>query len=272
MNDAFGSDESSLRLVLGDDEPPPVRIHNEAGRSPFLLIGDHAGKLIPRSLGNLGVKGDDLVRHIAWDIGVAELGLRLSDSLDSVFIHQPYSRLVVDCNRSPSSTAAIVEVSDGTPVPGNRSLGADEAARRFTEIHAPYHAAIAAELERRAETRAPTILVSLHSFTPAMNGKARPWQIGVLHDAGNVQFARLTLAALEANRDLRVGDNEPYQMDGTDYTIPFHAYPRGLPYVELEIRQDLIAADEGVEQYCAIVRAALECALAKSGRQAPDLT
>ncbi len=34
-------------------------------------------------------------------------------------------------------------------------------------------------------------------------------------------------------------------MDGIDYTIPRHAKARGLDYLELEVRQDLIAHEAG---------------------------
>ena len=37
-----------------------------------------------------------------------------------------------------------------------------------------------------------------------------------------------------------MGDNQPYAMDGVDFTAPFHAHRRGLDAVELEIRQDLL--------------------------------
>ncbi len=259
-------DDASLGPLLGHDEPPPVCTYNALGSSPFLLVGDHAGNAIPSSLKDLGVASENLVRHIAWDIGIAELGQCLADSLDSVFIHQPYSRLVVDCNRAPASPGAILDESDGTTIWGNQNLNGVEAARRVAEIHTPYHTAIAAELDRRSEAKMPPILVSLHSFTAVMGGVPRPWQVGVLHDGGDAMFAELVLSELETVPGLCVGNNEPYKMDTTDYTIPFHAYPRRLPYAEFEVRQDLLTNSEGVIRWCSILKRALVAALALNGK------
>ena len=251
-------------MMLAADEPPPVITLNPSGISPFLLIGDHAGNAIPRSLDALGVGEADRTRHIAWDIGVAALGERLSAALDAVFIRQHYSRLVIDCNRAPGAPSSIPEVSDGTAIPGNRGLDRSEADERARRIHAPYQQAIAEEIARRGAAGLPTVLIALHSFTPRMNGFDRPWHVGVLHSAGDTRFAQATLAALREDAALVVGDNEPYQMDGTDYTVPRHAFAAGLPYAELETRQDLLSDSDGIGRWCAILRRALEAANASA--------
>lgn len=252
------------QLLLSADDPPPVRITNPLGMSRFLLIGDHAGNRVPARLQSLGIGKSDTTRHIAWDIGIAAVGEALSNALDAVFIHQAYSRLVIDCNRDAGAPDAIPPVSDGTAIPGNQLLSPIDRATRVAEIHAPYHAAIAAEVARRDAAGRDTILVSLHSFTPAMNGRARPWQIGVLHAGGQARFARAVLQILEARSDLCVGDNEPYAMDGIDYTIPRHAFPSGRSYVEIEIRQDLLVEPEQHRWWTDLL-ATVFCAAASSG-------
>lgn len=246
----------------GPANPAPVIVFNPHERSPFLLLGDHAGIAIPAALGTLGLGAADLARHIACDIGVKGLGEALAERLDAVFVHQRYSRLVVDCNRDPQAPDAIPERSDGTVIPGNVGLDATDRAARIAAVHAPYQAAIAAEIARRAE---PPILVSLHSFTPVMAGQARPWDVGILHDAGEVRFAHAMRDALAARGDLVVGDNEPYRMDSIDYTVPRHAYAAGLAYAEIEVRQDHLADAAGQRRWAAIIEAALRAA---PGRQA----
>ncbi len=230
-----------------------MAIVNPRGRSPFLLIGDHAGNRVPVALGTLGLEPAERERHIAWDIGIAGLGERLGERLDAVFLHQRYSRLVVDCNRSPAQHDAIAAVSDRTPIPANAALTDTDRAQRFAEIHEPYQAAIAAEIARRDAAGQPTVLIALHSFTPALRGAApgtvRPWQIGVLHDSGDTAFAHAMLARLRLEENLTVGDNEPYRMDLIDYTVPRHAYPGRRPYAELEVRQDLIADPAGQDAW-----------------------
>ena len=238
----MNSQSSPTLLSVGD--PPPFQIHNPDGASPFLLIGDHAGNVVPGALDRLGLNDAELGRHIGWDIGIAGLGVRLAEALGAVFIRQTYSRLVIDCNREPGAPDAMPEVSDKTLVPANQGLGEAARAARVDEIHAPYHAAIASELARRDAAGIDTILVALHSFTPAMQGVPRPWQIGILHSGGDASFALALLRGLRERGDLTVGDNQPYAMDGIDYTVPRHAFEARRRYAEIEIRQDLLATGD----------------------------
>lgn len=221
---------------------PPALVTKDTGASAILLLSDHAGRVIPQELGDLGLAPPDLDRHIAWDIGVAGLGKALAEWLDAVFIHQRYSRLVIDCNRALETDGLIVEVSDQTFVPGNADLTGPGRQARIDEIYLPYHERISAELRKRRDHGQSTLLVSLHSFTPVFGGFIRPWKFGVLHrnDSG---LARSVLEKLRAVHGKAVGDNEPYAMDGIDFTIPFHADAFGLPYVEIEVRQDLIGTE-----------------------------
>ncbi len=254
--------------LLGTEDAAPVVVVNPKGASSFLLIGDHAGKAVPTRLEGLGLTDAELSRHIGWDIGVGELGATLAEQLDAVFVRQTYSRLVIDCNRSAAQPDVIAETSDATPVPGNAALDEADRAARFAEIHTPYHAGIAAELARRDAAGMTTVLVALHSFTPAMRGalrgQDRPWQIGILHDGGNTGFAHALLAMLRAEPDLTVGDNEPYRMDLIDYTIPRHAYPAGRPYAEIEIRQDLLGTSDACRTWAARLARVLPAALART--------
>lgn len=253
--------------LLSAEDPPAVRIDNPAGRSTFLLLGDHAGNAVPAKLGHLGISSADLSRHIGWDIGVAELGALLAEALDAVFVHQTYSRLVIDCNRDPAAADAVPETSDGTVVPENRGRSEKERANRLAEIHQPYQAAIADEIARRAALGMTTVLVSLHSFTPVMAGIARPWDVGVLYEGGNTAFALALLKGLARDDALVVGDNQPYRMDDTDHTVPRHAFGSALRYAEIEVRQDLISAPAGQSLWAAtlareLVRAEIESARA----------
>jgi predicted N-formylglutamate amidohydrolase len=231
--------------LLAPDEPPAVVEYRPAGASPFLLVCDHAGRRIPRRLHNLRLAESDLVRHIAWDIGIAGVGRQLAERLDACLIMQPYSRLVIDCNRPPGGATSITTLSDGTPIAGNENLSAQDAELRVREIFTPYHQTIARHLDARAKARRQTFLISLHSFTPVFAGIARPWLAGVLYHRYNA-LAYALRDLLRSQRDLVVGDNEPYNVtDDTDYTIPVHGEQRGLPHVAIELRQDLIGEELG---------------------------
>ncbi len=220
-----------------------------AGRSPFLLTSDHYGRLLPRALGDLGVANSELTRHIAWDIGIAGVSDRLAEMLDAHLIAQRYSRLVIDCNRPPSVASSIPAISEATAIPRNEGISADERSARRREIFEPYHGRINAVIDGRVHAKRPTVLVSLHSFTPVYAGVARPWHIGTLYHRDTV-LPRLLLKHLRSERDLVVGDNQPYAVsDITDYTIPVHGEARGLINTGIEIRQDLIADQSGQQQW-----------------------
>jgi predicted N-formylglutamate amidohydrolase len=189
------------------------------------------------------------LRHIAWDIGIAAVGRRLSRLLDAAVILQTYSRLVIDCNRDPNVPSSIPEISETTEIPGNRGLGKEARAARVEAIFRPYHNTIAAALDRRAAETRESVLVALHSFTPEFKGVSRPWQVAVLfnHDR---RLAHSLAELLRAEGNLFVGENEPYAVsDLTDYTVPVHGERRGLPHVEIEIRQDLIADSAGQKEW-----------------------
>jgi len=244
--------------VLTAGEQPPFIVQNPGARSPYLLVGDHAGVAIPRTLGDLGLPPEAFLRHIAVDIGICGLGPLLADRLGACFISQHYSRLVIDCNRDPARADAIAEVSDGTDIPANLGLTPADRQARIEAIFQPYHARIATELDWRAAQGLPTVMIALHSFTPVMRAFARPWRYGVLHLPGSA-FSDAALAALrEAFGDDLVGDNEPYRMDDIDFTVPHHAIARGLDYLELEVRQDLLETPEGQAEVAAAIAPVLE--------------
>ena len=255
---------ASYRPLLASGDPAPVRVTHAGGRSPFLLVCDHAGRAVPASLGDMGVAAPDWDRHIAWDIGAAGVCAALAAALAATCIAQAYSRLVIDCNRAPGHPTSIPAVSDGTAVPANAAISREDAALREAAIFAPYHAAIAAELDSRAGAGLPSVLIAVHSFTPVFGGMARPWQAGVLHNR-DPRLSHALARALSAEGFL-VGDNEPYQLsDESDYTVPVHAERRALPYVELEIRQDLIGGADGQAEWGARLARLLPAALGSLG-------
>lgn len=251
--------------LLGPDDPPPAEIVNPGGQSRIVLICEHAGRAVPAALGDLGLPPAEFERHIAWDIGAAGVARRLSALLDAPLVLQAYSRLVVDCNRPFDAPDAFPEVSDTTAVPANRGLSLAARHARFAAIHEPFHAAVAGLLDSRPEP-GRTVLAMVHSFTPMLlsEGIARPWHLGLLYRHDD-RLARRLLAAARALRPGLVADfNEPYRCTGaSDFAVPVHGEGRGLPYALMEIRNDLIAAPEGQEEWAAFLAEALAAAVAE---------
>ena len=243
------SDAGDTAPLLTEADLPPVLEFNEAGASPYLLACDHYGRIIPRTLGDLGVPASELTRHIAWDIGIAGVAERLSDHLNAHLIAQRYSRLVIDCNRPPDVASSVPLISEATLIPGNEGLARDAAEVRRREIFDPYHRRLGEVIDARIQRGQPTVLIALHSFTPVYAGIARPWHIGTLYQRDRT-LPPLLLQQLRAEGDLVVGDNEPYAVnDATDYTIPVHGERRGLINTGIEIRQDLIGDQSGEKQW-----------------------
>jgi predicted N-formylglutamate amidohydrolase len=246
---------------LTQRDPPPFSVEHADGVSPYFLTGDHAGRRLPLMLGRLGLGTAELDSHIAWDIGVAGLARHLAQALDAFLILQTYSRLVIDCNRPLRSSASVLAFSERTAVPGNRLVSDADAENRAREIFNPYHNRIRAELDARLQRQQPTLLVALHSFTPVFDGVARPWHAGVLYGRDG-RLGHVLLDLLRAEAGLCIGDNQPYAVsDETDYAVPVHGERRGIPHVELEIRQDLIADEAGQTSWAARLARLLTLAL-----------
>ncbi len=234
-----------MAALFEPDEAPVFEAIEDRSNSPFLITCDHAGRRLPRSLGSLGLPESELSRHIAWDIGAAGVARFMAEELGAFAILQTYSRLIIDCNRPLGMPSSIATLSEDTVIPGNRDVGPEEAERRARAIFTPYHDRIREELERRERRQQPSVLVAMHSFTPSYQGVGRPWHVGVLYNR-DARLAHVMLRLLRGDPGINVGDNEPYAAsDGTDYGVIEHGERRGIPYVEIEIRQDLVRDEAG---------------------------
>lgn len=231
-----------------------VEIINPGAVADLIITGDHAGNTVPAALGSLGLPHDELVRHIAWDIGAAGVARRLADRMDATAVLARVSRLVIDPNRPLGEPESIPAVSDGSPIPGNQNLSAADQQARADDFFHPYHHAIDRQIERlRRAGRRPAVL-SVHSFTPQLlvNGKPRPWHIGVMFSYER-DFADYLIGALHAHPGMVVGINEPYSGLTHGYAQKRHGLAQCLPHAQLEIRQDLIGAADGQDRWADIL-------------------
>lgn len=256
IRELFRPGGDDLPVLLGPGDALPFSFTQEAGAAPALLICDHASRAIPASLDRLGLDGADLARHIAWDIGVADVARLLAPRLDCPTVMAGFSRLVIDANRRTGSEGSIPVVSDGTRVPGNQDLGQREREARVEQLFKPYHAAVVRLIEAKLAIRQRPLLIFLHSFTPVMDGFQRPWEVGILWNRDR-RLAGLLIEAFRA-KGLTTGDNEPYSGASTeDYGLHAHAEARGLPCALIEVRQDLIDTRQGVRQWADLLHEVL---------------
>ena len=255
----------SAAALLGPDDPPAFEIVNHAGAGRAVLICDHAGRAIPAGLGSLGLDQAALWRHIAWDIGIADVTRALARHLDAPAVLAGYSRLVIDCNRRLDDPTSIAQESDGVRVPGNCGLTAADRAARADACFHPYHQAVERLIDGRLKAGLVPAVISMHSFTPVMNGFERPWHVGILWN----RDPRLPVPLLERlarEPGICVGDNEPYTgRDEHGYSIYVHGQDLGLPHVLIELRQDLIDTHHGAEEWAGRLGAVFAELLADDG-------
>ncbi|MDP2620533.1 MAG: N-formylglutamate amidohydrolase [Hyphomicrobiales bacterium] len=218
-----------------------VEVINPSAKGDFVLVCEHASNFIPAELHDLGLTGDAVKSHIAWDPGALRVAREMSSILGAPLVAQRVSRLVYDCNRPPEAQSAVPAESEIYRIPGNVELSAAARRARIEQYYAPFRDALAACLDRRMATGRAPVIVTVHSFTPVFKGVRRDLDIGVLHDADS-RFADVLLTIIEAETGLVIRRNEPYgPQDGVTHTLIAHALPRGLLNVMLEIRHDLIA-------------------------------
>lgn len=246
---------------MGLRPAPPVRVFNARGQSPFVLACDHATNHIPVEYADLGLSPHQRLMHIAWDPGALGVALQLSEMLDAPLVASTVSRLVVDCNRAPDAPDLVTTISERTEIVGNREVTEEERRARVERYHAPFHEAIAAQLDTRLAAGREAILVSIHSFTPVYKDVWRPWPIGLI----TPQDARFTQALFDALREatpgLLVGWNEPYSAHvGVTHTLEHHGDRRGIPCSMVEIRHDEILGDDGIALWASRLAEALRVA------------
>jgi predicted N-formylglutamate amidohydrolase len=230
-----------------------VRITNRNGRSPIVLICDHASNFIPEQFGGLGLGKRELESHIAWDPGALPVARRLAKALDAALVESRLSRLLIDCNRPLDAPDLICPVSETTIIPGNGDLSLEDRQARVALSWQPFHEAVEQLIKDRLLQDRETTLVSIHSFTPVYNGVRRSWHIGILHDEDR-SIADPLIAALKSSEGIVVGDNEPYSpADRVYFTLERHGRSRGLPCAMIEIRNDEIGDEAGQRKWAGLL-------------------
>lgn len=239
--------------LIGPGDSPPFTTYNDHGKSPALLVADHASPFFPASLNQLGLADWVLERHVAWDIGSDKLVRFLADELDAQAILAGFSRLIIDPNRNPDDPTVIPEISDGIAIPGNMDLDNRQRRFRIDSFFNPYHGKIAQRLNQFSETDIVPAMISVHTCSPVFDRIVRPWHIGIMWDK-DPRIPVPLIERLGAMDGVCVGDNEPYSgRHPHDFTIDHHAEPAGLPHVGIEVRQDLVKEEDGARKWAGIL-------------------
>ncbi len=249
-------EQSLIKRVADGSGAAPYRSIEGDATTGLLILCDHAENSLPEPYGLLGLRQEDLHRHIAYDMGAAGVAERLAGMLGAPALLSRFSRLLIDPNRGVDDPTLIMQISDGLIVPGNIGLSESEVAVRIAHYYEPYHRAIERAVEAGIAAGKPPVIVSVHSFTQAWKGVPRPWSVGVLWD----KDPRLALPLLQALRTIpgiEVGDNVPYSGQLKGDTLYRHGTARGLAHALIEVRQDLILSAEGQAEWAGWLAEAL---------------
>ena len=244
--------------LIGPADPPPFVVVKPEATRPILLVCDHASRAIPRSLGTLGLDAAALTKHIAWDIGAAELTRRLAERLNAPAVLASYSRLVIDLNRQPGDPQSILEVSDGVVIPGNVGLDPEAQEARAEAFHWPYHHAVD-QAFARLRRAGPEPLFFSRAYVHPVAGRARTGS-GTWASCGTA-IPRIAVPLIEILREregLHVGDNQPYSGKDIAYTLNLHAGAAGLAHCAIEVRQDHCESAAGLDHFADLLAHALE--------------
>jgi predicted N-formylglutamate amidohydrolase len=256
------ADDSDDWPLIGPGDPPPYTVYNESGDAPFLLVCDHASRVFPKAMNQLGLADWVINKHVACDIGAADLTRCLADRFNAPAVLAGYSRLIVDLNRQLHDVSAFIPVSDGIAIPGNIGIDEREMQQRIRSFFNPYHEAVAQQLDAfRARGQVPA-MISVHTCTPVFDRVVRKMHIGVMWDV-DPRIAQPLIKNLASMDGVSVGDNEPYSgKHPNDFTVDYHAEQEGIPCVGLEVRQDLVSDYEGAAHWAGILAEALEPVMA----------
>ncbi len=226
-------------------------IFNADGKANIVLISEHASNHIPAEYDNLGLSEEQLEMHIAWDIGIGEVTKDLAEILDAPAILASFSRLLIDANRALDQDGLIPTVSDGHKIHGNQALSDDDIRKRIDNFYLPFHDSTDAIIQNKLGTDHAPIVFNMHSFTPHMNGDARPWHSGMLWNKDG-RIANALKLRLESH-GYTVGDNVPYSGQELNHTMNTHGTQHGIPHVNIEIRQNEIDDAAGIDKWSEIL-------------------
>lgn len=214
----------------------------------LLLLADHASPYIPPEYNGLGLDKDQLERHIAYDIGAREFTLKLAKKLNVPAVMSKFSRLLIDPNRGMLDPTLVMRLADGKIVDGNRNITEAEKLERIKRFYKPYDAAIDSMIGEFESYKIEPSLFSVHSFTPYWRGHKRSTEVGLLWNEDR-HFSKRIVNALKQNTDYIVHENKPYRGGLAGDTMDRHGLAKGIEHSLLELRQDYMGTEAGIDEW-----------------------
>jgi predicted N-formylglutamate amidohydrolase len=202
----------------------------------ILLTCEHGGNEVPEAYARL-FRGTRrlLASHRGFDPGALELARLFAGRLRAPLVFATTTRLLVDLNRSPGHRRLFSEIT--------RPLDTASKETILAQHYFPYRQQVEAIAGEAVRHRDRVLHLSVHSFTPELDGEVRNADIGLLYDPARPleqAFCRRWRLALQAIRpDLRVRRNYPYRgaADGLVTSLRRRFGPKQYVGVELEVNQ-----------------------------------
>ena len=228
----------------------------------LLLTCEHAVNVVPERWQHLFQGNPDvLATHRGWDPGAAELAEHLAKELSAPCFMAQVSRLLLDHNRSPHNRSLWSEFSRDLPSPDKAVL--------FDDYYLPFRDQTGRWLAGQHADGSRLVHLSVHSFTPVLDGKVRDVDIGLLYDTERPDeafFADIWRSRLLALRPtLKVRFNVPYRGRSDCHGRTYREMYGSSEYVgiELEINQALVADQQGWKASKKLITESLREALAE---------
>lgn len=252
-------DQKSSVFTPGFNLPRPVTVIE--GDSPLIFSGPHNGiAVLDNPEKPLGTDRQWFeTAHEARDLNISALFEKMIPRFPAAsFVWSNYSRLVADVNRLPEM--AIAQTSsewENQPIPGNSPdiLTPEERERRMSCVYWPYHNALQEIVNRTQEKFGYAQLIDMHSFTPVWMGNVRQSEIGMLTLNEDNPLSKATCEFLSEHSNMKYVKRQPYYLPERKWISAASMIREriGQPYIGFEIRNNMIADEEGRERLCKLM-------------------
>jgi predicted N-formylglutamate amidohydrolase len=222
----------------------------------LVITCEHASNRVPEPLSTSVDDQSAISDHWGYDLGAEAVARELVHLKGCCAVLARFSRLVIDANRPPDHGELIRRRVEGHALSFNDGITDAEVQRRIDTYHDPYHRAIDTLCADRLAALSDVVLFSIHSFTPQLGDDVRGMELGVLFDKYDAIAGRL--AGNLDDQGFKVALNQPYSgRTGLIFAAHRHGTAHGCIYLELEIRQDLVATPEAAREVARRIEPAL---------------
>jgi predicted N-formylglutamate amidohydrolase len=204
----------------------------------LILSCEHGGNSVPQEYRDLFRSHEELLKtHRGWDPGALELTLEMANHFSLTPFTSTTTRLLVELNRSLGSKTLFSSIVD-------MGLNIKQKEAVLHNYYFPYRERVEGFVKEKIQAKQPLIHLSIHTFTPQLDGEERDADIGLLYDPKHQPesaFCHEWMIALESEKKdaFKVRKNYPYQGSADSLTTHLRSLYGESEYmgIELEVNQ-----------------------------------